>query len=211
MTTVHLHPFSGLLSAYGMGLASIYASRHEGVRASRWPTDSRSSLDALIDDLSDQVQVFEELKQTRASPMRRHHLVAPCCTCATRAPTPRSTVDFSARDMAAIRTAFEAEHKAQFGFVYPENAPSSSKAWSSRRRRHGPPGRRDGASPKRARPGEIPDGETDPHLHRWQMARCSAIVRRDRYQPAANRLKGPAILVEDHQTVVIEPGWQAQP
>jgi 5-oxoprolinase (ATP-hydrolysing) len=27
MTTVHLHPFSGLLSAYGMGLASIYASR----------------------------------------------------------------------------------------------------------------------------------------------------------------------------------------
>jgi N-methylhydantoinase A/oxoprolinase/acetone carboxylase beta subunit len=51
MKTVLIHPFSGLLSAYGMGLASIYASRHQAL-VKTLAEDSLHAMEALIDVLA---------------------------------------------------------------------------------------------------------------------------------------------------------------
>ncbi|CAN0605042.1 unnamed protein product, partial [Ectocarpus sp. 12 AP-2014] len=56
--------------------------------------------------------------------------------------------------------------------------------------------------------GEAPRGEstrifTDGKWHDAAIVRRGDVAR-------GQTISGPAILVEDHQTVVIEPGWQAQ-
>jgi 5-oxoprolinase (ATP-hydrolysing) len=198
MTTVHLHPFSGLLSAYGMGLASIYASRTKAF-VQPLADDSRSSLDALIDDLSD--QVLAELKDQGVTDATHHTVLH------LRYEGTDTTIDldFSARDMAAIRTAFEAEHKAQFGFVYPgrtiiiESVELQGADATTT-------GRDETAQATIA--GEASRGEstrifTDGKWHDAAIVRRGDVAR-------GQTISGPAILVEDHQTVVIEPGWQAQ-
>jgi 5-oxoprolinase (ATP-hydrolysing) len=198
MTTVHLHPFSGLLSAYGMGLASIYASRTKAF-VQPLADDSRSSLDALIDDLSD--QVLAELKDQGVTDATHH----PVLHLRYEGTDTTIDLDFSARDMAAIRTAFEAEHKAQFGFVYPgrtiiiESVELQGADATTA-------GRDETAQTTTA--GEASRGEstrifTDGKWHDAAIVRRGDVAR-------GQTISGPAILVEDHQTVVIEPGWQAQ-
>src|SRR5690606_38169664 len=59
MTTVHIHPFSGLLSAYGMGLARISASRARAV-TKPFEEGLRRELDEAIAALGDEVR--EELE-----------------------------------------------------------------------------------------------------------------------------------------------------
>jgi 5-oxoprolinase (ATP-hydrolysing) len=88
----------------------------------------------------------------------------------TTIPVAFSDFDFGAR------TAFEAAHKAQFGFVYENDhhhrSVERSKASTARKA---------GIEPERAQETtrRAPrDGETRPVYHRWQMARCR-IVRRD--------------------------------
>ena len=55
MTTVLIHPFAGVLSAYGMGLADIRALREKAVEA---PLDDAltSQLTAALDDLATQAE-----------------------------------------------------------------------------------------------------------------------------------------------------------
>src|SRR6187431_2765752 len=50
MEAVLIHPFSGLLSAYGIGLASVFAARQQGLLK---PLDetSRSAIDGTIEAL----------------------------------------------------------------------------------------------------------------------------------------------------------------
>jgi 5-oxoprolinase (ATP-hydrolysing) len=200
MTTVHLHPFSGLLSAYGMGLASIYASRTKAF-VQPLETGSTGDLDVLIDDLK--AQVFEELEQQGVpqsaigwSPMLHLRYEGTDTTI---------DLDFSSRDMTAVRTAFEAEHKAQFGFVYPGRTIIIESV--ELQGADGTVAGRDETAQETVE-GEAPRGETTRIFTdgAWHEA---AIVRRDDIA-RGQTVSGPAILVEDHQTVVIEPGWQGQ-
>lgn len=198
MTTVHLHPFSGLLSAYGMGLASIYASR---TKAFVLPlaSESKTTLDGLITELTD--QVLDELTsqgvlQTKTNPVL--HL---------RYEGTDTTIDLSFADhnMGAIRTAFETEHKAQFGFVYPgrtiiiESVEVQGSDATSAGRDETATETVEGAAQISGTTKIFTDGtwHDGSIVHRQNIARGQTI-------------KGPAILVEEHQTVVIEPGWEAQ-
>ncbi len=198
MTTVHLHPFSGLLSAYGMGLASIYASR---TKAFVQPLEAASSpaLDSLISDL--QAQVLDELADQGVTDATHN----PVLHLRYEGTDTTIDLDFSARDMGAIRTAFETEHKAQFGFVYPGRTIiiESVELQGSDNTVAG----RDETALETIE-GEAPRGEatrifTDGQWHEAAIVRRETIAR-------GQTITGPAILVEDHQTVVIEPGWQAQ-
>jgi 5-oxoprolinase (ATP-hydrolysing) len=105
--------------------------------------------------------------------------------------------------MAAIRTAFEAEHKAQFGFVYPGRT-IIIESVSCKALTLPPPGAMKPRKrvTRRSTRGPATRIFTD---GKWHDA---AIVRAAIWP--GQTMTGPAILVEDHQTVVIEPGWQAQ-
>jgi N-methylhydantoinase A/oxoprolinase/acetone carboxylase beta subunit len=59
MESILIHPFSGLLSAYGIGLASVFASRQQAL-IKPLEEDSRTDVKLLIDVLCK--GVFEELE-----------------------------------------------------------------------------------------------------------------------------------------------------
>jgi 5-oxoprolinase (ATP-hydrolysing) len=199
MESILIHPFSGLLSAYGIGLASVFASRQQAL-IKPLEEDSRTDVKLLVDVLCK--GVFEELK-TQGVPddaiSWRPMLQLRYDGTDTTIP-----VAFSDFDFAAARTEFETAHKAQFGFVY-ENKTIIIEAISV----EGIDDREDHRiEPEHALdPAEISDGETRPVYAngKWHDAR---IVRRDRLSPG-NRLRGPALIIEPNQTIVLEPGWEA--
>ncbi len=84
MEAVLIHPLSGLLSAYGIGLAQIRASREQSVEAPL-SAAALAGLDALRARLSD-------LTRSRSPPRAWTRTTSPSRpgrTCVTRAPTPR--------------------------------------------------------------------------------------------------------------------------
>jgi 5-oxoprolinase (ATP-hydrolysing) len=112
MESILIHPFSGLLSAYGIGLASVFASRQQAL-IKPLEEDSRTDVKLLIDVLCK--GVFEELKSQGVPddaiswrPMLQLRYDGTDTTI---------PVAFSNFDFAAARTDFETAHKAQFGFV----------------------------------------------------------------------------------------------
>ena len=199
MESILIHPFSGLLSAYGIGLASVFASRQQAL-IKPLSEDSRVDVKLLVDVLCK--GVFEELKSQGVPddaiswrPMLQLRYDGTDTTI---------PVAFSDFDFDAARTEFETAHKAQFGFVY-ENKTIIIEAISV----EGIDDREDHRiEPEHALdPAQVEDGETRPVYANgeWHDAR---VVRRDRLSPG-NRLKGPALIIEPNQTIVIEPGWEA--
>ncbi|MGQ7792500.1 hydantoinase B/oxoprolinase family protein [Faunimonas sp. B44] len=197
METVHLHPLSGVLSAYGMGLADIRANRS---RAAMLPLEagSEQALEALEAEL--EAEVRAELEGQGLGPQEVAILA-------------RIHVRYAGTDMAlpvpfddtrAVRDAFEAEHRARFGFVY-EDKPLVAEAVEV----EGVGGGADIDEPDRP----LADGEAMPAATtrffsegEWREA---GIYPRERLSPG-NRIAGPALVMEPHQTIVVEPGWSAE-
>ena len=114
METVLIHPLSGLLSAYGMGLAPMRASREQ-------------SLEVPLDD-ADHARIGKPSPGTSAtrrprSCSTRASSTTPSpsrlgCICATTAPTRRCRCSLS--EPGFMRRDFETLHRQRFGFVSPE-------------------------------------------------------------------------------------------
>ena len=104
-----------------------------------------------------------------------------------------------------MQRAFEKAHKAQFGFI--DRAKQlmieavSVEAVGGGAKFGEKPGKATRASlPKPARRTQFFSGG------KWHKA---AVYTRDQLKPG-HKVKGAAIIIEPHQTVVIEPGWQAE-
>jgi 5-oxoprolinase (ATP-hydrolysing) len=197
MTTIHIHPLSGVLSAYGMGLADIRAGRSQAVvlpleQASEAKLEeARSALEqAVRAELHEQglgdgeIELFSRLHVRYAG---------------TDMPL---DVPFGAA--ADVRADFEAAHRARFGFVF-EDKELIAEAVEV----EGVGGGADIAErdhPVRA--AEPEPGERRPIFSggRWHEA---GIFRREALKPGS-RVAGPALVVEPHQTIVVEPGWRAE-
>jgi 5-oxoprolinase (ATP-hydrolysing) len=162
--------------------------------------DSRTDVKLLIDVLCK--GVFEELK-SQGVPMTPS-AGGRCCSCATTVPTPpfpslsRTSISQQPAPNSRPRTRPSSA-------LSTKTRPSSSRPsrWKA-----STTGKDHRIEPERALdPAEISDGETRPVYAngKWHDAR---IVRRDRLQPG-NRLKGPALIIEPNQTIVMEPGWEA--
>ncbi|WP_299860751.1 hydantoinase B/oxoprolinase family protein [uncultured Hoeflea sp.] len=199
MESILIHPFSGLLSAYGIGLASVFASRQQAL-IKPLDEDSRTDVRLLIDLLCK--GVFKELAgQGVPDDAISWRPLLQLRYDGTDTTIPVAFSDF---DFDAARSEFEAAHKAQFGFVY-DNKPVIIEAISV----EGIDDRED----NRAEPEhpltrtEIGAGETRAIYSGggWRDAR---VIRRETLKPG-HRLKGPAMIIEPNQTIVIEPGWEA--
>jgi 5-oxoprolinase (ATP-hydrolysing) len=197
MRTVMIHPLSGLLSAYGMGLADIRATRQRTVEAPLDETSLRAAREVLEElgrDARDEL-----LKQSVAAHeidvQRRAHI--------RYAGTDTSLeVDFG--DLASMTKGFEAAHRARFGFI-DDTRRLSIEAVSVEAVGGGqaaeepdrPVSAREAAAASRTR--FFSQGQ-------WHEA---AVYRREQLFAGA-RLEGPALLIEPHQTIVVEPGWGAE-
>ncbi|MBX3574152.1 MAG: hydantoinase B/oxoprolinase family protein [Mesorhizobium sp.] len=200
MEAVLVHPFSGLLSAYGIGLASVSASRQQAL-IKPLAESSVPEIDALIEALRE--KVFEELAaQGVPEDAIRWRPVLMIRYDGTDTALP---VDFTGRSLDIARREFETAHKAQFGFVY-DHKPMIVESIDLQ----GNDGRTAGRdeTSRQTVDEAVAASETRRMFCEGEW-RDAGVFRREELRPG-NRVLGPALVIESHQTIVVEPGWQAE-
>ncbi len=200
MEAVLIHPMSGLLSAYGIGLATVFASRQQALLK---PFEE-GSLGAIEDlaatlredvraELADQGIIGERIAWRTKLEIRYD---------GTDTTLP---VAFDDASLDTARIAFEAAHKAQFGFVY-DNKPMVVEAVSV-----------EGLDASDGKPQEKKNTTRDssPAARETRRVFCdgtwheAGVFRRAELSHGA-KVSGPALIIEANQTIVVEPGWQAE-
>ncbi|RVD43139.1 MAG: 5-oxoprolinase [Mesorhizobium sp.] len=200
MEAVLIHPFSGLLSAYGIGLSSVFASRQQAL-LKPLAEESRTAIDELIATLRKAV-IAEFAAQGIAESAVASRPVLQIRYDGTDTALP---VNFASGSIFQARRDFEVAHKAQFGFVY-DDKPMIVETVGVEGTDTGGGGRDESesemedlaASPPRTRK-IFTEGE-------WREA---GIFRREALK-SGNRVAGPALVIEPNQTIIVEPGWQAE-
>ncbi|TGQ55622.1 5-oxoprolinase [Mesorhizobium sp. M1C.F.Ca.ET.193.01.1.1] len=199
MEAVLIHPFSGLLSAYGIGLSSVFASRQQAL-LEPLAEQSRSSMEELISALRQGV-VAELAAQGIAESAVAFRPVLQIRYDGTDTALP---VNFEHGSIFRARGDFEAAHKAQFGFVY-ENKPMIVEAV-------GVEGSDVGTAARDETESSLEDKAASPWQTRQFFAdgawRDAGIFLREDLKPG-HKVTGPALVIEPNQTIVVEPGWQA--
>ncbi|WP_336056808.1 hydantoinase B/oxoprolinase family protein [Nitratireductor sp. CH_MIT9313-5] len=200
MESVLIHPLSGLLSAYGIGLATVSASRQKAL-IKPLADETVGAIEAQVERL--RAEVMQELSDQGiaedATEWRVRLEVRYDGTDTTL------SVPFDDKSVANTKKAFEQAHKAQFGFIY-DDKPMVVEAVNV-----------EGVDARDAGPEEpklaLNDNEADASETRkmfcegkWHDA---SVYRRDDLKPG-DRMKGPALVIEKNQTIVVEPGWQAE-
>jgi 5-oxoprolinase (ATP-hydrolysing) len=200
MTTVLIHPLAGVLSAYGMGLADVGAIRESAVEAPL-SEDLLPELDRVAGTL--EAEARDELEREGAVSsgircVRRAHLRYEGTDTALPVPMGR---------LAAMVQAFEAVYRQRFSFLMRDKA-IAVEAVSVELT--GPPEPLAGA-PGETIPGPAAGGQGP--AGRVQMFVCGSWTEVDLFRRVDLRpghvARGPAIIVEDFATTVVEPGWQA--
>ena len=198
ITTVLIHPFSSLLSAYGMGLADIAAQRAQGV-------DEPLRIDALVriaaiaDQLSD-AAVTEVAGQGIAREAIKVHRRAQL-----RYSGSDTTIEVPLSTPAAMRRAFESAHRGRFGFIDRHKAiviEAVSAEAVGRRGAACREKRSSGGPPRRPFP---PARRASSHMGAGAEA---GVFLRGALAVGAE-VAGPALIIEPHQTIVVEQGWRA--
>ena len=196
MDTILMHPLSGVLSAYGMGLADVTASRQRSIEAPL-DADTLGRLGAIIDALSfanrDELAA-QGIPRGETKTIVRIHL---------RYKGSDTALAVAHAGLVEMREAFSDAHLRQFGFVTPERAiiVSAVEVETSG-------GGVEIDEPDHALTSETPGDIATGRFYSAGQWHDGSIVRRVAFRPG-QRMVGPALVIEDHQTVVVEPGWQA--
>ena len=196
MKKIHLHQYAGVLSAYGIGLA-----------------DSRTINDLAIElnlnkDIIESLSIqFNNLKKQGREEMLAQNLNSEKLRYSSRiylryeGSDSALAVRFS--EYQEIKSNFESIHQARFGFISPEkllivesiqvevSCPSEHVESKNNKRT------KSGTS-SIARLNVVMNGDSNPtsFYHRNNIS-------------TNDKLIGPAVIIEDTSTIVIEPGWQA--
>jgi 5-oxoprolinase (ATP-hydrolysing) len=200
MEAVLIHPFSGLLSAYGIGRANVFAARQQALLAPL-AQSSEPAIAGLADTLK-QAVVTELASQGISEAAIALKPILHIRYDGTDTALP---VDFSHGVLAEAKADFEAAHKAQFGFIY-DDKPLIVEAVGVEGTDIGAAARDEPVHPVAetdAVPGETRKVFID---GRWHDA---GVLSRDKLKPG-HKAQGPALIVEANQTIVVEPGWQAR-
>jgi 5-oxoprolinase (ATP-hydrolysing) len=195
MTKVMIHPFAGVLSAYGMGLADLRLIREETVER---PLDAASDLAERAAALAREA---EAALRAQDAPMASVETVASLRVKYAGTDTP---LVVPLGDAAAVRAAFEDQHQRRFGFTSPTTV-LVVETLSVEAIGH-------------ADPGSEPDfgsgashGPEPLRIIETRMAgalRATPVFDREAL-PVAAEILGPAIIRESTGTTVVEPDWRA--
>ncbi|MBK5931390.1 hydantoinase B/oxoprolinase family protein [Halochromatium salexigens] len=223
MPRVLLHPLAGVLSAYGMGLAEVRALRECSLEQ---PLDEALdsgelavALDAIAAEAEQELRA-QSIPPERIELRRRLHLRYQGSDTALEVDVDSSsnngssnsererilkfTAESAAEYAAEITRVFEAAYRARFGFLMP-NTPliaanvaveAVGKAEGSR------------AAPKASK-GPVPPPSATVSVFSGGDWHPTPLFERTALH-SGNRIAGPAIIVEQTGTTVVEPGWQAE-
>jgi len=221
IATVLMHPLSGVLSAYGMGLADIRASRSRAVMAQVGVATELEAIESELEAAAAAELIVQGVAEEEVIIVARAHLRydgtdTPLPVVILEEPYGKNSIFPAAGEIvppatpprllptAEMVAAFEAAHRKQFGFVFegkaivvesleveaigggadvdePEEAVTHHEARADEKTRF-----YSGGAWHEAR------------VHLRGNLRRGAIVA------------GPALIIEAHQTIVVEPGWRAR-
>jgi len=198
MTKVLIHPFSSLLSAYGMGLADIRATRQQAIEES-FGNKALAAIRKIGNRLGKDVKkevAGQGVPAAQIKVIERAHI---------RYAGTDTALVVKAGPLPAMKSAFEKAHKAQFGFidrtkdlvVEAVSVEAIGGGAKFRERKHA------------ATRGKLPSPARRTQFFsagKWHKA---GVYTRDQLK-IGHKVKGPAIIIEPHQTIVVEPGWQAE-
>ena len=209
MTSVLIHPLSSLLSAYGMGLADIRSVRQQAVEEP-FGTKARKSLDTAARRLAADA-VGEVAGQGVATAKIKLHVRAHIRYAGTDTALivdAGTSVGRGAVKLASLekmKAAFERAHKGRFGFIdrgkdlvieaVSVEAVGGGATFTER--------------PRKTTRTKLPAPARRTRFFSGGKWHRASVYIRDMLLPG-HKVKGPAIIIEPHQTVVVEHGWQAE-
>ncbi|KST62374.1 hydantoinase/oxoprolinase family protein [Mastigocoleus testarum] len=203
MTKIFLHPYAGVLSAYGMGLADIRAMREAGVE---------KVLDKeLAPELQQLMKILEkrgkeELSNGEVSAEIYEREIIRKLNLKYEGTSSTLSVDF-VENVETMRLDFEKEHKLRYGFVQSEKALIVESGSVEVIQKMDTP-----AEPLISRTRGVDEIPTPVEIvkmfsvDRWYD---TPVYRREDLQPG-DAIKGSAIIVEKISTIVVEPEWEAK-
>jgi 5-oxoprolinase (ATP-hydrolysing) len=231
ITSVLIHPLAGVLSAYGMGLADVTAMRETAVEA-----PLSAGLPAELDRVAAGLEADARAELTREGigperirPVRRAHLRYEGTDTALAVPLAGAAdmtasferayrqhfsllmsgktivVEAVSVEVAAASATLVAQPPAQTGEADRRAAPPGTAASPSGGI---PPGGPGGGSRPATAAGDGGPGPVVPMYCAGQWADVPLARRRD--LSPGERVAGPALIVEDFATTVVEPGWRAE-
>src|SRR5207302_4031192 len=193
ITRVFIHPYAGVLSAYGMGLADQTAMREQALEVKlQGEAALEDAAEKLASDARDSL-IAQGVSPERVRVLRRAHL---------KYEGTDTALIVALGTMADMAARFEAAYRKQFSFLMP-----------------GKPLIVEAVSVEAIAPGEVHEegkiGESSDAkpvetvrmftLGEW---RAAPLYRREELGPG-KRIEGPAIIAEAHATTVVEPEWHA--
>jgi 5-oxoprolinase (ATP-hydrolysing) len=197
MKRVYIHPFAGVLSAYGMGLADLRTLKEAAVE--------RRLADDLLPELAAKLAALAE---TGRQEMASQGIAAERIAVLTKAHVKYEGTDSALvvpyGDRAAITAGFEAAHRQRYGFVVAEK-PLIVEAVSVEVI---------GATDQTDDPvyaltaGGKPSPLAVVTAFMEGVAQETPLYDRDAMRPG-QQIDGPAIIRETTATTVVEPGWRA--
>ncbi len=205
METVFIHPLSGLLSAYGMGLAGLRASREV-------------SVEAVLDEA---LLVALESSKERMAAAAVGEIAAQGVEAEAARVAAWVHVRYEGSDTAlavrladgeTIKVSFEAEHRRRFGFVSPGKRLVVAVLEVEASGGGAIVGTASVPATQETVRGSGHDALPADSSTRFYAAGAwhdARIYRRDSLG-GGMRVVGPAIIIEPHQTIVVEPGWRAE-
>jgi 5-oxoprolinase (ATP-hydrolysing) len=195
--SVLIHPLSGVLSAFGMGLASLSATRTRTVlkRLDEEILVTLAKIRASLEDEVSQELMRQGVDEGAITIIAQAHL---------RYAGTDSSLFIPLASLRGMRALFEIAHQKRFGFISPEKD-IEIEAIEVEAKGGGEPIAEPEFSIKVAAPAK-------PHVTTrlftggsWHEA--PTYLRADLAPGHVNA--GPALIIEDHQTVVVEPEWEA--
>jgi 5-oxoprolinase (ATP-hydrolysing) len=193
MTRVFIHPYAGVLSAYGMGLADQVAMRSRAIEAR---LDDSCQMEDLAEELAIEARselVLQGVAPERVRVVRRVHLKYEGTDTAL-------IVAFA--PIADMVRQFEAAYRKQFSFLMP-GKPLVAEAVSVEAIAAGE--RIEERSMGKSFEGKPAESVRMFTGGKWHEA---PLYRREDLGPG-QRVAGPAIIAEANATTVVEPEWQA--
>jgi 5-oxoprolinase (ATP-hydrolysing) len=203
MTKVLIHPFSGVLSAYGMGLADTHVIRQASIEQPLGPEASAAIAavtPAILADARASVS-SQGIADAAISVHLRAHIRYAGTDTTLEVLVP---VAAEAIDLAGSKEAFEAEHKARFGFI-DKSRSLVVEAISAEAVGKGTPHVAPDAAPTTT---ALPEPTMRTRFFSQGAWHEASLYRREQLE-AGHVVTGPALVIEPHQTIVVEEGWVA--
>ncbi|NIF54104.1 hydantoinase B/oxoprolinase family protein [Burkholderia sp. Ax-1724] len=195
MRRIVLHPFAGVLSAFGMGLADLRVLREKAVETAL----DAGAVEAILKEY--EALETEAVRQVVAQRVPREQ-IATARTVRLKYQNTDSTLEVPCGDAQTMVAAFEALHEKRYGFVMSdkplviESIVVEAVGSTGTQPGIGAPAGVAGATPGEVR--MFLDGR-DTAVPLWVRKTLAA----------GTRIDGPALIAEDISTIVLQSGWRA--